>query len=143
MFDNLRARISKENRMKTKKTKILVLDDEKQIVDVFAYLMKQFHYDADYFQDAETALDTVVKDISHYDLIVCDIRMPKMDGISFARKIRALSNKLPIVFMTGYPSDEIKREVQTLGNVIYLQKPFPLRQTFEDLIPKLLKDSAS
>ena len=132
--------------MKTKeakKTKILVLDDEKQIVDVFSYLMKQFHYDADYFLDAETALDTVIKDISRYDIIVCDIRMPKMDGISFARKIRALSSKIPLVFMTGYPSDEIKREVQTLGNVVYLQKPFPLRQTFEDLIPKLLEDSES
>ena len=120
------------------KPKILVLDDEKEIVDVFSMLMHQFHYNADFFVDGKTALDIIMKDPNRYQLIVSDIKMPKMDGIAFAKKIREIRPDLPIIFMTGYPSEEIKNEILKLNKVTFLEKPFHLETTFQELIPKLL-----
>ncbi len=127
----------------TTKAKILVLDDEQEIVDVFSLLMRQFDYDADFFRDAATAIETMAQNPMRYDLVITDIKMPKMDGISFAEKIREFRPDIPIIFMTGYPSEELKKDVFRLGKVAFLEKPFHLEKTFQELIPKLLKDSSA
>ncbi len=120
------------------KIRFLILDDEKQITKVFSLLMQQSAYDVGSFEDPEAALAAISKDPNSYDVILSDIRMPKMDGITFAKKVRSLCPTLPIIFMTGYPADEIKAEISALENVTLLQKPFPLKETLDRLLPKLL-----
>ena len=120
------------------KAKILVLDDEEEIVSVFSMLMEQFGYQAEFFSNGLEALEAVERAPTRFDLIVTDIRMPQMDGLTLARRIRAVRPDIPIIFMTGYPSDEIKRKTRELGKTVFLEKPFHLQKTFEDLIPKLL-----
>ena len=121
------------------KIRILVLDDEVQIVDVFSRLMKQFNYHTDFFRDGNTAIEVIAQDPARYDVIVSDIKMPNIDGIEFAKRIRNLCPNTPIIFMTGYPSEEIKKEALKLKKVVFLEKPFPLHETFEELIPELIK----
>ena len=121
------------------KVKFLILDDEKQITKVFSLLMQQSAYDVESFEDPESALAAISKDPGSYDVILSDIRMPKMDGITFAKKVRSLHPTLPIIFMTGYPVNEVQEGISKLENVILLQKPFPLKETLEKLLPKLLE----
>jgi len=122
--------------------KILILDDEKQIIKVFSLLMEQYNYDVDSFEDPEKALGAVTSNPSLYDAVISDIRMPKMDGVEFAKKIRSVSPSLPIILMTGYMKDDLKDEVAKLQKVVLLQKPFPLKETLETLLPKLLGERA-
>jgi len=123
---------------KTARPKILVLDDEEAIVEVFSSLMKQLGYDADFFKNSQEVLDKISQDPARYNLVITDIKMPHIDGITLAKKIRAISPNLPIIFMTGYPSEEVKNEILKLKKVTFLEKPFHLETTFEELIPQLL-----
>jgi len=134
--DHKTERQAKEK--KQTKTRIMVLDDEKPILALFSSYAARYHYEADVYMDSLAALETVKKDPDRYRLIITDIRMPKMDGVTFAKKVRALSPKLPIVIMTGYPSEELRKEVLRLGNTLFLEKPLQMIKVFEAVIPKLL-----
>ena len=131
-----------DKKLKSAKPKILVLDDEPAIVEVFSSLMKQLGYDAEFFQDGLSALEAVTKNPDRYRIVITDIKMPRIDGISLAKKIRAVCPDLPIVFMTGFPSEEIKNQAFELRKVTFLEKPFHLERTFEELIPRLLSDGS-
>jgi CheY-like chemotaxis protein len=117
---------------------IAVVDDEKMLLHVFSSLMKQFNYRAHFFADAHKAFEAIAAQPEQYNLLILDIRMPGMDGITFAKKIRMLLPKLPVIFMTGHSSDGVKEEALSLGNVVFLEKPFPLEQTLRDTIARLV-----
>ncbi len=120
------------------KTRIAVIDDEEILLQTFSSLMRQFGYAADFFPDPLKALDTIITNPGRYNLIIADIKMPGMDGITFVRRIRGVFPQVPIIFMTGGVPEEIRQEALGLGNVMYLEKPFPLEATLKDAIPKLL-----
>ena len=120
------------------RVRIAVVDDEKMLLHVFSSLMRQYHLHADFFSTPVKALDEIIGNPGRYQLVMTDIRMPEMDGISFAKKIRFVLPNLPIMFMTGDMTDELKEEADALGNVEFLEKPFPLEATLKDAIPKFL-----
>ena len=120
------------------RARIAVVDDEKLLLQVFASLMKQYHYHADFYSNPLNAIEAILGDPARYNLIISDIRMPQMDGITFAKKVRFVLPNLPIMFMTGEMTDELKAEALKLGNVAFLEKPFPLEQTLQEVIPKFL-----
>jgi CheY-like chemotaxis protein len=120
------------------KLRIVVVDDEKMLLSVFSSLMRQFHYHADFFSNPVKALDAILADPGRYSLVISDIKMPEMDGIAFAKKIRFILPKMPILFMTGHVSDELKTEALSLGGVEFLEKPFPLESTLKVVIPRFL-----
>lgn len=123
--------------------KIAVIDDEKVLLQTFSSLMRQFGYDAEFFSDPLKALDTVTKDPARYGLLIVDIKMPGMDGVTFVKKVRAMIPNLPIIFMTGGAPEDKEREAKSLGNILYLEKPFPLSDTLKEAIPKLLARQSS
>ncbi|OGW86574.1 MAG: hypothetical protein A3C35_08460 [Omnitrophica bacterium RIFCSPHIGHO2_02_FULL_46_11] len=127
----------------SKRPLILILDDEKEILEAFSYLMKELNCDTEFCPTPEEAIEVIRKEPDHYSLIVTDIKMPTMNGIEFAEKVRELNSEVPIIFMTGYPSDEVKRQTLRFKKVVYLEKPFHLVPTFGELIPKLLGTEAS
>ena len=118
--------------------RIAVIDDEKLLLNVFSSLMKQYNYHADFFSNPEKALAKIMDDPARYNLVLTDIRMPQMDGISFAKRVRAVIPKLPIMFMTGDMTDQTRDQAMALGNVAFLEKPFPLEETLRESIPKFL-----
>lgn len=120
------------------RVRIAVIDDEKMLLHVFSSLMRRYHFHADFFSSPLKALDEIIGNPGRYQLVITDIRMPEMDGIVFAKKIRFVLPGLPFVFMTGDMTDEIKEAVQILGNVEFLEKPFPLEATLKDVIPRFL-----
>lgn len=118
--------------------RIAVVDDERMLLNVFSSLMRQFHYHADFFSNPVKALEAILADPTRYNLVISDIRMPEMDGIVFAKKIRFMLPKLPIMFMTGEVTDEVRAQAMELGNVEFLEKPFPLEATLRDVIPRFI-----
>lgn len=120
--------------------KIAVVDDERMLLNVFSSLMKQFNYDAHFFSHPVSALNAIMLHPDRYRLVITDIRMPELNGIEFAKKVREVAPKMPILFMTGDATDETRDAAQKMGNTGFLEKPFPLEQTLKEVIPALLAE---
>ena len=118
--------------------RIAVIDDERMLLNVFSSLMRQYHYQADFFSNPLKAIDAIIGNPTRYNLVITDIRMPEIDGIEFAKKIRYILPQMPIMFMTGEVTDEVRKQALMIGNVEFLEKPFPLEATLREAIPKFL-----
>ena len=120
------------------KMRIAVVDDEKMLLNVFSSLLKHSRYRADFFSNPQKAMTAITDNPSRYDLLISDVRMPGMNGLEFAKRVRFLVPKIPIIFMAWDLSEELKNEVAALGNTLCLEKPFPLEETLKETIPKFL-----
>jgi len=69
------------------------------------------------------------------DLVISDIRMPKLDGVTLLKALKnnESTREVPVIFMSAYPRDEILEEAKTLGARYFLIKPFPL-EYLDDLL---------
>lgn len=100
---------------------ILVCDDEKDIVAALGIYLKAEGYQVFEAYNGEEAVDVLYKEEIH--LILMDIMMPKMDGISAMVKIREISN-VPIILLTAKSEDTDKVLGLTVGADDYVTKPF-------------------
>ena len=107
-------------------TTVAIVDDEANIRETVAFALKREGYDVAMFPDgaeAWTAFDETLPDV-----IVLDILMPRMDGLELCRKIRSISETVPIIFLTSR-DDEVDRVLGLeLGADDYLGKPFSTRE---------------
>lgn len=107
------------------KFKILVVDDEQNILEVVkAYLQKE-GFDVITATDGESAINLFSKEIIH--LIVLDLMLPKVTGKEVCAKIRASSN-VPIIMLTAKADEDDKIEGISIGADDYLTKPFSARE---------------
>lgn len=102
--------------------RILVVDDEASIRDLLAKTLALAEYDVDTAPDAPTALTRVRA--AHYDLLIADLRMPGMDGLTLIRQTKRIRAELPVIIITGYSSEASAIEAVNLGVAGYLRKPF-------------------
>lgn len=106
--------------------RILLAEDEKALSKALVKIFEKNNYSVDAVYDGEDALAYL--EASCYDAAVLDIMMPKMDGITVLKKIRAEGNQIPILMLTA--KSEIEDRVQGLdsGANDYLPKPFDTRE---------------
>lgn len=105
--------------------RILVVDDEKALLESLVYNLERQGYLVDSAADGHTALESARK--NHPDLILLDIMLPGMDGFEVARTLRQESN-IPILMLTAR-DDEIDRVVGLeVGADDYMTKPFSMRE---------------
>ena len=105
-------------------TRILVVDDEQHIREVMQYALEREGFAVDLAVDGQEAMDRLSGD---HDLIVLDVLMPELDGLSFCRRVRETSS-VPIIFVSSR-SEELDRVVGLeLGGDDYLVKPFSPRE---------------
>ena len=107
--------------------KILVIDDEELVTKSLRQLLKQEGYEVTIAKSGKQALEKVKEE--EFNLIVCDVRMPEMDGIETIKNIREYlerSNKKTIreVLITGYADLDKYEESIGLEVSDYLNKPF-------------------
>lgn len=101
------------------KTCVLLVDDEAAIRTLFASSLRRDGYWVVEASNGQEAVE-VAKQAERIDLVVTDVRMPKMDGIAMANALRDVQPSIRIVFVTGYPVD-----LGSLGpNSRMLSKPF-------------------
>ena len=101
--------------------KILIVDDEPLIVKGLKYSLEQEGYETDSAADGEEALAKFAS--GHFDLILLDVMLPKMDGIEVCQRVREKSN-IPIIMLTAKGEDMDKILGFEYGADDYMTKPF-------------------
>ena len=106
--------------------RILLAEDEKALSKAIIKIFEKNNYSADAVYDGEEALNYL--ELGCYDAAVLDVMMPKMDGITVLKKIRAAGNQIPVLMLTA--KSEIEDRVLGLdsGANDYLPKPFDTRE---------------
>jgi len=104
--------------------RILVVDDEQAVRDLLSKTLTMADYDVDSADDGPSAIDKMRA--VEYDLLITDLKMPGMDGLSVIREARKLVNDLRVIIITGYSTEASAIEAINLGVSGYLTKPFRL-----------------
>jgi DNA-binding response OmpR family regulator len=107
--------------------KVLIVDDEKDIVDLVAYNLARNGYDTITASDGNDALDSASKNIP--DLIILDLMLPGIDGMEVARRLKsdARTASIPIVMLTAKGEETDVVVGLTLGADDYVTKPFSMK----------------
>ena len=106
---------------------IAVVDDEDNIRATLEYALKREGYRVQVFSDGLEAWETLKNGLPA--LVILDIIMPGLDGLDLCRKIRAVSERIPLIFLTSR-DEEIDRVLGLeLGADDYLCKPFSIRNS--------------
>ena len=133
--------------MSNKKKKIILVADD---VKLFQFFVKQTLTSEDYelifVQKGRQALDMVMK--KDVDLLILDMELPDMNGLEVLRNIRKITQDmqsvvqlkdLPVIMVTAYPKEDVRKEAEKLGVVSFLAKPIKrkelrriVREVFED-----------
>ena len=119
--DEIKERIIKEKSQKT----VLVVDDEKPIVDILVYNLKKEGYNTLEAKDGEEAVRLVIE--KKPDLVLLDIMLPKMDGLTVCKRIRHNYN-IPIIMLSAKDEEIDKILGLELGADDYITKPFSVRE---------------
>lgn len=106
--------------------KILVVDDELSIREFFDILLKKEGYQCDLACNGEEALAKL--GYHHYDLVITDISMPKIDGLQVLRYVKDHSPETTVIMITAFASTDSAVEAMKLGAYDYLTKPFKVEE---------------
>jgi len=100
---------------------ILIIDDEKAIRKTLSEILSYEGYKIDEAADGEEGLKKFSN--TTYDVVLCDIKMPKMDGIEFLEKARQVNADVPIIVISGHGNIETAVEAVKKGAFDYISKP--------------------
>ena len=106
--------------------RVLVVDDEASIRDLLSKTLALAEYDVDTAPDGTSALDRL-RAVS-YDLLIADLKMPGMDGLTLIRQAKRIKADLPVIIITGFSTESSAIEAVNLGVAGYLTKPFRVPQ---------------
>jgi DNA-binding NtrC family response regulator len=114
--------------------KILVVDDERDITSVIKKGLKSNGFEVDSYNDPILALEKFRVDV--YDILIIDIKMPKMNGFELYKKMKETDNKLKVCFLTAieYYDDEFRMAFPKLTLKCFADKPISI-----DLPAKIIK----
>ena|SRR5437899_4256854 len=110
----------------TTRPRVLVVDDEASIRDLLAKTLALAEYDVDVAPDGRTALERMR--LYPYDLLIADLKMPGMDGLTVIREAKRYKADLPVIIITGFSTESSAIEAVNLGVAGYLTKPFRVPQ---------------
>ena len=106
--------------------RVAVVDDEENLRETVGYALRREGYRVDLYPDGQSAWEAFGRDLP--DVCVLDIVMPRMDGLELCRKLRGLSELLPIIFLTSRDEEFDRVLGLELGADDYLCKPFAMRE---------------
>ncbi len=111
------------------KKKILIIDDEELLTKTFSRLLEKNDFEVFVAKRGQDAIDIAEEEV--FDLIISDIRMPGLDGIQTATKLREVFEKKktkmpPEIFITGYSDESKEMQARALHPVAYIMKPFDM-----------------
>jgi excisionase family DNA binding protein len=115
----------------TSRPRVLVVDDEASIRDLLAKTLALAEYEVDVAPDGRAALDRMR--MYPYDLLIADLKMPGLDGLSVIREAKRYKTDLPVIVITGFSTESSAIEAINLGVSGYLTKPFR--------VPEVLKQA--
>jgi two-component system response regulator PilR (NtrC family) len=102
--------------------KILVVDDEQSLRDVLSIMLKRAGYTVTTVADGEEAIELLNKEI--FDLVITDLRMPKVDGMEVLKAVKSASPETVVLIVTAFATADSAVEAMKQGAYDYLTKPF-------------------
>ena len=102
--------------------RILIVDDEENFRHMLSVILIKEGYEVETAPNGEEGLQKAT--FSPFDQILCDIRMPRMDGLEFLREIQKMGVEATIIVMSAYGTMDIAIEAMKLGAYDYISKPF-------------------
>jgi DNA-binding response OmpR family regulator len=112
--------------MEERRKRVLIVDDDVNLIKVMKIYFQRSGMEAEVASSGRKAIKAV--DTFQPDVIILDIRMPKVDGVDVCNNIRkqkGLKN-MPIIALTGYHSEKSKRAILEAGANLYLNKPIDM-----------------
>ena len=103
--------------------RILIVDDEASIVESLSLILRHANYSVDFCYDGVTALKMF--DEGYYDLILLDIKMPKMDGMEVLENIMSINRDQLVIMISGHGNIETAVKKTKKGAYYFLEKPLP------------------
>ena len=104
--------------------KILVIDDEQGIRNLLDTLLSRKGYDVVLADSGRKGLELFRRE--RPDVVVLDLKMPEMDGLTVLRQIHSLEPEKPVIILTGAGTGEAEQQVRALGVTEYVEKEFSL-----------------
>lgn len=114
---------------------ILIVDDEIHIVEILKTMLTPIVDKVFTAHNGKDGLD-IVTNHPEIDVILSDIKMPIMDGISFIKNVRELKMEIPFVFFTGYGSEQYMMDALKYGAFDFLNKPH--FESLEEIVIKAI-----
>jgi two-component system, NtrC family, nitrogen regulation response regulator NtrX len=127
------------NNFVKKMASILIIDDERAIRKTLGEILSYEGYKIDEASDGEEGLKRFSEKV--YDVVICDIKMPKVDGIEFLEKARATNPDVPIIMVSGHGNIDTAVEAVKKGAFDYVSKPPDLNRLLITLRNALDKQS--
>jgi CheY-like chemotaxis protein len=123
------AHSRKHRRTRTAET-ILLVEDEAAVRSLAKKILVQKGYRVLEASDGAIALRIAAGHVGEIDLVLTDVAMPNLGGRGMVEELRELSPGMRVLFMSGYPKEEIFPDRETAKNTPYLQKPFTSEALF-------------
>jgi two-component system KDP operon response regulator KdpE len=121
------------------RARILVVDDEPQLIRVLRTGLKSRGYDVRGASDGESGLETFSE--WHPDLVITDLAMPNVDGLEFCRRLRAIS-QVPIIVLSAKGEEKTKVEALDIGADDFVTKPFGIDELLARIRASLRRANA-
>ena len=104
--------------------KILVVDDEEDVRKTIRLQLKDTNLEVIEAEDGEQAIELLnAENVTIVDTIICDVRMPKINGVEAVAYFRREYPSIPVIVLTGYPDVKLATDFMKEGVVEYLVKP--------------------
>ena len=115
---------------------VLIVDDESDVRELLSKFLRRRGYEVDTASDGASAIEAI-RD-GQPDIVLLDIRLPKMDGLSVLARLRDESDEVAIITMSGSADEDTARKSLELGAADFITKPFNLPYLETSLLAKLI-----
>ncbi len=117
-----RSDINGETTLAGTKSLVIVIDDDRDVLEATEQTLVLRGFNVQTYSRAEPALDDVHPDFN--GVVVCDIRMPGIDGLQFFERLRKMDEDIPVIFMTGHGDVDMAVQAMHAGAYDFLTKPY-------------------
>ena len=115
---------------------VLIVDDESDVRELLSKFLRRRGYEVDTASDGASAIESIRG--KRPDIVLLDIRLPTMDGLSVLEKLRDEADEVAVITMSGSADEETARRSLELGAADFITKPFNLPYLETSLLAKLI-----
>jgi DNA-binding NtrC family response regulator len=108
--------------------RILLIEDDVDLLQLFSDALGQNGYSVDKFADPIKALSAFEQDPNGYDLVLSDIRMPEISGLELVRKMKDINSEVNFALMSAFETNDFQSELEELELSTFMRKPMHIDQ---------------